>query len=78
MGKGNKKQVTIGHNSSFSPIFQKDDISNIIFDFFSNSVSGTCSRRNELLSAKKYGLFPETAFPSRLHISVSKISNIFI
>lgn len=57
MVKGNSFEVTIGNNSGF-PLFLKETIdARSIFSHFSNTVTGTCSRRNKLLFKEQYELF---------------------
>jgi hypothetical protein len=65
MGKSNNFMVAISNSSGFSPVSKKTIFATSILSDFSNSVTQTFSQRNELLSAKQDGLFPETAYNLR-------------
>jgi hypothetical protein len=76
MGKGNKKQVTIGHNPIFSSIFKKHGNQTSFFGIFAVSVADTCSQRNKLLLRKEDGLFPVFLVSFWFHVFVQKVFNI--
>jgi hypothetical protein len=61
----NNFAVTICHKPSFSGILKKTINATSFLNFFSDSVTAPSSQRNELLSKKQDGLFPEIALPLR-------------